>query len=224
MKFSIIIPAHNEAFHIIPALKRLRQISPAGSVEIIVADGGSDDGTAAQAQKWADHVLSQERPNRGEQLHRGAQKASGNYLFFLCAGSQLPCGWRMSLERFWLAPRHDNASAAVFRADFGSSLAGRIAARLCNASARWRGRAFLEQGLCVPAETYRRSGGFPPLERLEDFALCGRLRPLGRIFLLPDTMRASAGALQRQGLLGALARRLCRELVFHEPSHQQPAA
>ena len=192
MRFSIIIPTHNEAFHIVSALKRLRQISPAGSVEVIVVDGASTDDTAAQARRWADQVLSHERADQGEQLHLGAQKASGNFLLFLRAGSQLPGGWRTALERFWLSPGHESASAAVFRADFGSSLSGRLAAHLCNASSRWRGRAFLEQGICVPAEIYRHAEGFHPGEGLEDFALCGRLRPLGRLALLPDAVRISA--------------------------------
>jgi glycosyltransferase involved in cell wall biosynthesis len=212
MKFSVIIATHNEGYHIGSFLKRLRQISRPEPLELIVVDGGSEDDTADQARAWADQVLVHQRPNRGEQLHLGAQKAAGNMLLFLSGDAQLPGNWRQALEHFWLAPALGQVAATVFTVEFGASRTFRLASWLVNTEARWRGLADLRHGLCTTADIYRHSGGFPPVPCLEGRAFCARLRPLGRIAVLPERVWPSASRLHRYGLLGCLRRRLWLEL------------
>ena len=212
MKFSVIIATCNEAFHIASSLKRLRQISQQNPLELIVVDGGSEDDTAAQARSWADQVLVHERPNRGEQLHLGAQKAAGSMLLFLRGDAQLPGNWQQALEHFWLSPDLGQVAATVFTVQFGTSLSFRLASRLVNAEARWRGQADLCHGLCTTADIYRYSGGFPPVPCLEGRAFCERLRPFGRIAVLPERIWPSSSRLHRFGLLGCVRRRLGLEL------------
>ncbi|MBI5240902.1 MAG: glycosyltransferase [Elusimicrobia bacterium] len=212
MKFSLIIAAHNEGYHIGASLKRLRQISQQEPLEVIVVDGGSMDDTVAQARPWADQILAHGRPNRGEQLHLGAQRATGSMLLFLRGDAQLPGNWQQVLEHFWLAPGLGKVSATVFSVEFGSSPSFRFASWLVNAEARWRGRAGLGQGLCTTAEIYRHSGGFPPVPCLEGRAFCERLRPFGRLAVLPERVWPSASRLHRFGLLGYLSRRAWLDL------------
>jgi glycosyltransferase involved in cell wall biosynthesis len=212
MKFSVIIATRDEAFHIGSSLKRLRQISRQDPLELIVVDGGSEDGTAEQARPWADQVLAHGRANRGEQLHLGAQNATGSILLFLRADAQLPGNWQQALEHFWLSPRLGRVAATVFSVRFGDKPSFRLASWLVNAEARWRGRADLRQGLCTTADIYRRSGGFPPAPCLEGRAFCARLRPFGRIAVLPERIWPSASRLHRFGLSGCLRRRLWLEL------------
>ncbi|MCX5797471.1 MAG: glycosyltransferase [Elusimicrobia bacterium] len=212
MRFSVIIATYNEAFHIGSSLKRLRQISRQDPLELIVVDGGSEDGTAEQARAWADQVLVHQRANRGEQLHLGAQKAAGSMLLFLRGDAQLPGNWRQALEHFWLSPGLDKVAATVFTVQFGKDIPFRLASWMVNAETRWRGHADLNQGLCTTADIYRYSGGFPPLACLEGRAFCERLRPFGRIAVLPERIWPSASRLHRFGLLGCLRRRLWLEL------------
>ncbi|HAM34735.1 MAG TPA: hypothetical protein DEB40_12505 [Elusimicrobia bacterium] len=214
MKFSIIISTCNEGFQVASSLKRLRQISTQGPLEIIVVDGRSEDDTVAQARPWADHVIVHERANRGEQFHLGAQKASGDLLLFLGADAQLPGNWQQTLEHFWLTPNLHGVCATAFTVDYGASLTLRLAAFLANASVRWRARAGIQHGLCTTAEIYRSSGGFPPLPCLEDLVFCSRLRPLGRMVVLPDHIWPSVRRLHRYGILGCVARHLWLELRF----------
>ena len=214
MKFSVVIATYNEAFHIASSLKRLRQISTQGALEVIVVDGRSDDDTAAQARPWADQVLRHERPNCGEQLHLGAQKATGSLLLFLPGDAQLPGNWQQALERTWLDPALQGVAATAFTAEFGSGALVRLASLLSNAEVRLLGRAGLYHGLCTTDELYRRSGGFPPLPCLAEQGFCARLRQLGRVALLPEHIHPSASRLHRYGVLGCAARRLWRELRF----------
>lgn len=212
MKFSVVIPTRNDAFHIGSSLKRLRQISTQAPLEIVVVDGASDDDTAAQAREWADQVLTHPRPNRGEQLHLGAQNATGSLLLFLRGDAQLPGIWQQVLEHFWLDPGLRGVAATAFSVEFGASPPLRLASLLSNAEARWVGSAGLHHGLCTTPEIYRHSGGFPPLPCFEDHAFCRLLRPFGRVALLPERIHPSAGRLHRHGVLGCVMRRLWGEL------------
>ena len=214
MKISVIVATRNEGFYIGSTLKRLRQISQAGPLEIIVVDGRSDDETAAAAKDWADQVVMHERPNRGEQFHIGARKASGEFLLFLRGDAQLHGSWQQTLEHFWLSPRLEGVAATAFTVEYGAGLTMRMASFLSNASVRWRGKASDEHGLCTTADIYRHSGGFPPYPCLEDLAFCERLRPFGRVVMLPELIWPSARRLHRLGVLRCAAGQLWREWRF----------
>ncbi len=204
MKFSIIIPTHNEGPHISAALKRLREISGKGPIEIILVDGASDDDTVEEARDWSDLVLTLEAPCRGAQLHAGAQKASGDLLFFLLPEVQPPGNWQKSLEHFWLSAESERTAATVFTVDYGASLAFRIASALTNKRASWRGIATSEQGFCTTPEKYRAAGGFPEQHILEDYEFSRRLRGFGRLKLLGEHIWPAARRMRRIGVLKSL--------------------
>ena len=54
MKISVVIPTRNEAACIEGTLIRLRETAPAASIEVIVVDAASTDGTADMARRHAD--------------------------------------------------------------------------------------------------------------------------------------------------------------------------
>ncbi len=88
MKISIIIPTFNEATVIGRSLKQWQRYRDADRLEVIVADGGSTDGTLQIAQPLADKIARKpdDRPEtiaRGR--NRGAEVASGKILVFLDA-------------------------------------------------------------------------------------------------------------------------------------------
>jgi len=212
VKFSAIIPAFNEGAQIASALKRLRQISRASPLEIILVDGGSDDDTVALARPWADRAIVLEGASRGAQLDAGARAASGELLLFLSADAQPSGGWQHALENFWLSPRLEKVAATAFLVDYGTGFPFRLASALSNASARWRGLAGAEHGLATTPEIYRASGGFPHLVRGEGRAFCLRLKRLGGLVVLSERVHCAARRLRRAGavrcaleeLLGAL--------------------
>ncbi len=92
---SIIIPTLNEATNLEALLDRL--LSEPGVHEIIVVDGGSNDGTPQAALANGVHFIPSP-PGRGEQLHRGAEAATGDILLFLHADSRLSSGGLSQIE------------------------------------------------------------------------------------------------------------------------------
>lgn len=209
MKFSVIVAAHNEGPQIASALKRLRQISKTSPAEIIVVDGGSDDDTVESAQDLADQVVEHGRPNRGEQWHAGALKATGDLLFFMRADAQPPGNWQQALEHFWLATRQD-AAGVGFAVDYGASLGLRMLSAWSDSRAR-AGILGAEHGICTTPEIYKTVGGFPPFAELEDFEFSKRLRARGAIRLLPGRIHAAARRVRAQGPLGYALRRWWHE-------------
>ena len=59
-------------------------------VEIIVADGGSDDNTAIVAENAGAKVVRLNHPSRPKQLNKGAAYASANLLYFVHADTLPP--------------------------------------------------------------------------------------------------------------------------------------
>src|SRR4051812_42761866 len=88
MKLSVVIPALNEAREIGACLQALAPLRGRGD-EVIVADGGSDDGTPALARALCDQVVIAPR-GRASQMNAGARGAGGDALVFLHADTRLP--------------------------------------------------------------------------------------------------------------------------------------
>src|SRR6266699_6505389 len=87
MQISIIVPVFNEAPLIRPFLQHLRERAP--EAEVIVADGGSSDGTDRLATGLCDRLVESQR-SRPAQMNAGAHAAHGEILWFVHAVVEVP--------------------------------------------------------------------------------------------------------------------------------------
>src|SRR4051812_36508689 len=90
---SIVIPVLNEAAIVGEALSAL--LRQRGSFEVLVVDGGSDDGTAALVSQFPVTLIrrSAQAPRGfGYQSNLGAARAQGDVLLFLHVDVGLPDG------------------------------------------------------------------------------------------------------------------------------------
>src|SRR4051812_17465859 len=90
LALAIIVPCLNEATGIVSTLESLQSMR-AHAVEIIVADGGSTDGTTVLAAPYTDQLLHAPR-GRAAQMNAGAAAARAPVLLFLHADCELPAG------------------------------------------------------------------------------------------------------------------------------------
>ena len=89
MLISVIITTKNEEKRLEDCLKSvLGQTFPAKNLEIIVVDNDSADRTKEIARRYTEKVFDR-GPERSAQRNFGAQKATGNYIFYLDADMTL---------------------------------------------------------------------------------------------------------------------------------------
>jgi rSAM/selenodomain-associated transferase 2 len=89
MKISVIIPTWNEVENIGLLVKYINDHASDAIAEIIVADAGSQDDTAAIATNAGAKVIPCPHKNRAMQMNRGARYATGDLLYFVHADIKL---------------------------------------------------------------------------------------------------------------------------------------
>ena len=207
---SVVIPTLNAAVRLPACLASLAADGEAVS-DIVVADGGSIDGTRAAAEAGGAIVLRTAR-GRGRQLAAGAAATRGNWLLFLHADTWLEPGWADEARAFMA---NGPAAAAVFRFALDDPAPQ---ARRVERMAAWRARALAlpygDQGLLIPRRLYDEVGGFQPLPLMEDVDLVRRLGR-ARLRLLRSRAFTSAERYRRDGWVLRPARNLaCLSLYF----------
>jgi glycosyltransferase involved in cell wall biosynthesis len=151
---SVIIPTLNEARNLPPLLTALD--NEGAQHEIVVVDGGSDDGTIdiALASGAALYLAS---PGRGTAVRAGARRTRGEILCFLHADSTFPAGGLQRIEEA-LAANHD-LIGGNFRLVFDGET--RFSRWLTRAYARVRRLGFYyeDSGIFVRRSVYEALGG-----------------------------------------------------------------
>jgi rSAM/selenodomain-associated transferase 2 len=179
--------------------------------EIIVADGGSSDGTPAVAAAGGACVVSAPR-GRGRQLAAGAARAKGAWLLFLHADARLtPAALRAAEETL---DRPGMAAAAWPLAIDGTGAWLRWIERA--AALRWRltGLAYGDQGLLVRRALYDAVGGYPESSIMEDVTLIRRIARRARVQRLPLPILADARRWQREGRVRGTLRNMALLTLF----------
>ena len=194
---SVIIPTLNEEACIGQTLAGL--VGQPG-VEVIVADGGSEDRTVAVAKAAGATVIAAPL-GRGSQQNAGARTAQGSILLFLHADTRLPKGFAAQVSTALAQP---GIVAGAFRFAIGASgWRFRLLEHCANWRAAWLGLPYGDQALFLPAARFQTLGGFREIALLEDVDLVRRLHKMGRIALLGTPALTSARRWQRLGLVRA---------------------
>lgn len=187
MRLSVVMPVLDEV-RALPA--RLAELAALRTHEIIVADGGSHDGTLELLERHPEVRVLHARRGRALQMNAGAAIASGDALLFLHADVGLPEGARAQIEGALADPR---VTLGAFRtwtvADRPSRLAPLL--HLADLRSRWSSLPYGDQAMFVRTETFRAVGGFPPIPLMEDLALSRTLRARGRVRIVPARVRVS---------------------------------
>jgi rSAM/selenodomain-associated transferase 2 len=195
MKLSIVMPVLNEAAGIEGALRALTPLRACGC-EVIVVDGGSNDGTAGIAQPLADRVVAAKR-GRGSQMNAGAAVATGDALLFLHADTRLPhdadrivCDGLARSRKMW----------GRFGLQFSGGALALIAATM-NLRSRLTGIATGDQAMFVSRTVFENSNGFPDIALMEDIALSKKLKRVSPPLCLRAKVTTSPRRWETRGIL-----------------------
>ena len=208
---SVIIPVFNEADRASRAVENWLESGIVG--EVIIADGGSLDGTPDFARAAGAQVIKTPR-GRGRQMAAGAGAAVGDWLLFVHADTCLGRGWQVITQNFIVNPANQ-FRAGYFRFSIDDASA---AARRLERIVAWRCRVFGlpygDQGLLISAEFYHRLGGFPMIPLMEDVELVRQIAK-HRLEALPiDALTSNERYLQEGYLLRPARNLLCLALYY----------
>src|SRR2546423_6128352 len=153
---SIVVPVLDEAGLISQLLARLRLIAP--EAEIIVVDGGSEDGTWSLAAQSADVVLRALR-GRASQMNAGAAVAHGEVLWFLHADLHAPLS---AIKQINHALADSRVTGGCFRLRFPRrALIYRVSDSLGNIGVHVFGFALGDHGIFCRRTEFERVGRYP---------------------------------------------------------------
>ncbi|MDO9597539.1 MAG: TIGR04283 family arsenosugar biosynthesis glycosyltransferase [Azoarcus sp.] len=193
---SVIVPVLNEGSGLATCLSRLTCLRDNGA-ELIVADGGSEDGTAELARTLADRVLTAPR-GRASQMNAGAAVARADVLLFVHADTQLP---PQALAHIRTA-LGGSVNWGRFDVDIdGHAPLLRSVAALMNLRSRLTGIATGDQAIFVRRAVFEAVGTYPDIALMEDVALSTALRKLGRPACIRARVITSGRRWDKHGVL-----------------------
>lgn len=189
----------------------LRKLSETPNLDVVVADGGSTDGTIEAAERAGVKVVRCRR-GRGPQLNAGAAAVRGDILFFIHADSHPPAGFETLIPKILV---DDAVIAGAFRLRISAS---GILMRLIEAAANIRSRLcsmpYGDQGFFLRRSAFERAGRFADIPIMEDVDMVRRCRRLGRVVTAPEVMEVSARRWRKEGWLAATARNSLLAILF----------
>ena len=189
---SLIVPVLDEVGTIARSLGPLQSLR-GSEIEVIVADGGSRDGTRRIVRPLCDRIVDAPR-GRARQMNAGAGIARGWMFLFLHADTRLPPGWnRMVCDAFGDHGPGREWGRFDVRLD-GAHPMLRVVERAMNLRSRLSGIATGDQAIFVTRDAFRAVGGFPDIALMEDVALSRALRARSR----PVCLRAAVSTSSRR--------------------------
>jgi hypothetical protein len=201
---SVVIPTLNERDNIAECVKSVRQ--QAARVEIVVADGGSTDGTRELVASLDNVTLVDAPPGRGIQIRAGARSSTGSVVLILHADSRLlPSALSQLATR--LRERPDVVGGSFGACYEHPSLRFRLTELINSARAFVLGISFGDQG-----QFFRRSAlvdDLPPYRLMEDIEISYRLKERGEVTFIPSGLLSSLRAWKQRGYLGNLTKVVC---------------
>jgi rSAM/selenodomain-associated transferase 2 len=190
------VPVLNEAAGIRAALEALAPLRARGH-EVIVADGGSDDGTPELARPLCDWLVSAPR-GRALQMNAGAREAGGEVLVFLHADTVLPADAPVAILR---------STATHVWGRFDVEIEGhhpllKVVACSMNLRSRLTGIATGDQAIFVRRDVFP---GFAEIPLMEDIAFSRAMKRHGRPACLRQRVRTSGRRWESRGVLRTIA-------------------
>jgi len=193
---SIIIPTLNEAPGIVAFLEGLQPLRGRGA-ELVLADGGSNDGTVSLATALVDRVIFSPR-GRALQMNAGAAAANSGVLLFLHADCALPD----DADRL-IANALSSSRGRWGRFDVkltGTAPLLRLVEWMMNQRSRLTGICTGDQALFVDRPLFEAVHGFPAIALMEDVAISQKLKRDSAPLCLKGKVTASSRRWEKHGI------------------------
>lgn len=202
---SIIAPLYNEGDNIAGLVEHLASLENLHEVLLVDASDQQDSIASFESARQLNpsplRFIRGESRGRAAQMNAGAAAASGDILLFLHCDSRLPD------EAITLVEKEIQSGYQWGRFDVALDAPGAIY-RLIESMIRLRSRlrrlATGDQGIFITADLFRRCGGFPEVELMEDIALSRILKKNSKPALITTPLVTSARRWQKRGAISTI--------------------
>ena len=193
INFSVVIPALNEEKFIAGCIDNVKSVLP--GARIIVADGGSTDGTPSIARDAGATLIPVTATGRGQQCNAGAEAASGDVILFLHADTRLPEQTEPYLESMF---RDRGVSVGTFILGFNRR--HWLLTLISRFTRVYRGHLrFGDSVITVRKSFFQSLGGFPNQRLFEDYEFLRKASRHTRIYRFPLEAVTSTRRFDRVG-------------------------
>jgi glycosyltransferase involved in cell wall biosynthesis len=208
LRFSVVVPAHDEAELLPATLASLRAQDFQGGYEVIVVDNASRDGTAALAEALGVWVVGEPQLGVCRARQRGVDLAYGEIVVSTDADTRHPPDWLSRIDAAFAAGGPEVVAVAGPCRYADPPWWAAVVPPLWFRSIAAAGRAGWVPYLTATNVAFRRAG-FPGYDKRLAFGgdevdLLRRLRGRGRIVWLPDNAVITSSRRMDQGLLHTL--------------------
>jgi rSAM/selenodomain-associated transferase 2 len=208
VKISVIIPTLNEALILNQTLTAINSHSPH---EVIIADGGSQDGTLDIAEKFSLRIVTSP-PGRALQMNAGAETATGDLLLFLHADSRVGTN---SYNKMVDVMKQGNSLGGAFSLAIESKKPSlRLISTLATLRSKYLHLVYGDQAIFVRTRVFREMGGFASLPICEDLDFFRRLQKKGPTVLLEEKAFTSARRWRTEGIVFTTLRNMVIATLF----------
>jgi len=204
MSVSIIVPVLNEAPLLRSFLAHLRE--RATGAEIVVADGGSSDGTVELVRDSCDQLVVSER-GRAIQMNTGARTAHGDILWFVHVDAEVPWGCLAEIKRIMDDPK---VAGGFFRIRLPQNLVYRLTDTFAHYAGLLLQMRCGDHGIFCRRTAFLDVGGFPEVPLMEDVEFFRLLRRRGRVIWSQKRILASP---RRYEIIGSVRLTLAYGLI-----------
>ncbi len=192
VKLSIVVPVLNEGEGLVSFLRALPVND--SEMEIILADGGSTDGSISRVESQVTKVATSEK-GRARQMNAGATMAEGEYLLFLRADTYLPEGFKTLV----LESKADWGRFDVRLS--GDHWAFRMIEFMMNWKSGKTGICTGDQAIFIKRSLFESMGGYASVPLMEDIEITDRLRKTAKPMRIRTPLTTSSRRWEDKGIL-----------------------
>ena len=186
LRISVVVPAWNDQENLAALLPMLANLD---LHEIIVVDASNDGKSSAFAQIAGANLIHFSGPNRGGQMNRGAESATGDVLIFHHADAQLTDAHLQAIRHAMDDPR---VVGGAFYRKFDRRHSRLLwLEKIARFLTRHGGTFYGDQSVFIRREHFVALGGYAKIPLMEDMEFSKRLRASGRVIVLDPPVQSS---------------------------------